>query len=127
MYLSSLSSRSRADQTTVPGSQKKFAARLTFLFSFLTSICSGDVFFKAPINQESGAVASESKVCSEIGINLLKKGVGYHALELDISEVANSLISGKCSGCARWDESLCGCNRYVSYSFPQAISGICAH
>ena len=45
------------------------------ILPFLQSICSGNVILKASSGHRSGSVSSESKICSEIGIELLKKGV----------------------------------------------------
>jgi hypothetical protein len=60
------------------GSQGSLTARLILLLlSFFPGISSGHVILKAPPAQKSGAVACESKVCSEVGIDLLKRGVGY--------------------------------------------------
>lgn len=45
------------------------------ILPFLQSTCSGHVILKASSGHRSGAVSSESKTCSEIGIELLKMGV----------------------------------------------------
>ena len=57
------------------GMQRVLTAKLVFLLSFLPGICSGHVILKTPSAQRSGAVASESKECSQVGIDLLKRGV----------------------------------------------------
>jgi gamma-glutamyltranspeptidase/glutathione hydrolase len=54
-----------------------FTLSLIALLPFLQSGCSGNVVLEASSGQRSGAVSSESKVCSEIGIDLLKRGVRY--------------------------------------------------
>lgn len=56
------------------GMQSILTAKLVFLLSFLPGICSGHVILKTPSAQRSGAVASESKECSQVGIDLLKRG-----------------------------------------------------
>lgn len=50
-------------------------AGLLALLSFLASSCSGQFVVHSSSTRRSGAVSSESKVCSEIGIELLKQGV----------------------------------------------------
>lgn len=65
---------------------------LIISLSLLCSSCRGDVVLKASSAPRSGAVSSESKVCSEIGIGLLKKGVSYLALPYCLSfQAANHL------------------------------------
>jgi len=44
---------------------------------YLLSAWSGSAVY-ALAKDKLGAVSSESKICSEIGIGLLKRGVGFH-------------------------------------------------
>ena len=54
------------------------SATLVFSLSFLAGIGSGNVILKTPSAQRSGAVTSESKECSQVGIDLLKRGVSNY-------------------------------------------------
>lgn len=69
-----------------PGSRKNLVARFIFALSVLSAICSGHVILKAPSTQKAGAVASESEVCSQVGIDLIKRGVGI-ALRFEIAQL----------------------------------------
>ena len=79
------------------------------LIPFLLSNLSGSFTVNAAGMDKLGAVSSESRICSEIGIGLLERGVRLvHGLS---SKKANHMTLGECGRCARWDDSLCGSNR----------------
>jgi hypothetical protein len=80
------------------------------LIPFLLSSLSGSFTVNADGADKLGAVSSESRICSEIGIGLLERGVRFTQRNVQAKR-ANHMTLGKCGRCARWDDSLCGSNR----------------
>lgn len=61
--------------------------------------------------KDLGAVSSESRVCSEIGVELLKRGVSVSYMH-DLEEVTDHVL-GKCSGCDGGNDTLCRSYMYI--------------
>jgi hypothetical protein len=70
----------------VPGILSVRLVVTAFWISWLVGVCGGHVVLKIPPAQKSGAVASECKECSEVGIDLLRRGVSYLLLSLGSRE-----------------------------------------
>ena len=92
------------------GSIPKYRSRIcTTTLCWILLGLRASIAVNASGTESLGAVASESKLCSEIGIELLKRGVSQHR---HMSRVlwAEHVTSGECCRCTGWNYSVRGSN-----------------
>ena len=77
----------------------------TAFLCLILNTWSGSIVVNASSSDTLGAISSESKLCSEIGLELLKRGVSLFIL--DSNQRSDHMTSGKCGRCPCWNTAVC--------------------